>query len=322
MRSRARRSSAHHGAVVKTTGDGFYAAFGDRGRRAATQRSRCNASSPTPRRRTASALRLRCGLHVGVVEHRDNDYFGRVVNRAARIMTAAHGGQVLLSQAVATLIGERLPADVALRDLGTVRLRDLAEPGARLSDRRIRSSASDFPALRARIRAEQPAAADNVLRRARARARRGHAIAAQHAAPDADRSRRPGQDAAVAATGGRRDGRLSRRHLVRRARPADRCATGAAGGCFRAGGQGGRRAAHHRGNRQASSRSETAGDPRQLRAPGRRVRRARGALAAGRPERQGAGIQPRASARRRRDDFPGSVARCARARTRRSRSPR
>ena len=43
-------------------------------------------------------------------------------------MSAAHGGQVLLSQAVAMLVADRLPAGVALRDLGAVRLRDLASP--------------------------------------------------------------------------------------------------------------------------------------------------------------------------------------------------
>jgi predicted ATPase len=50
------------------------------------------------------------------------------VNRAARIMSMAHGGQVLLSHAVAVLVGERLPGGVALRDLGRLRLRDLARP--------------------------------------------------------------------------------------------------------------------------------------------------------------------------------------------------
>ena len=58
----------------------------------------------------ASALRVRCGLHAGVAERRDDDFFGSPVNRAARIMSAAHGGQVLVSQAVATVVGDRLPA--------------------------------------------------------------------------------------------------------------------------------------------------------------------------------------------------------------------
>ena len=73
-------------------------------------------------------LRVRCGLHAGVVERRDNDYFGSPVNRAARIMSAAHGGQVLLSQAVVDCVREILPAAVSLRDLGQVRLKDLATP--------------------------------------------------------------------------------------------------------------------------------------------------------------------------------------------------
>ena len=90
---------------------------------------------------------MRCGLHLGVVERRDDDLFGSPVNRAARIMSAAHGGQVLLSQAVVDQVGERLPPLVSLRDLGGVRLRDLAKsehvyqlvyPGLR----------EDFPALR------------------------------------------------------------------------------------------------------------------------------------------------------------------------------
>jgi hypothetical protein len=67
-------------------------------------------------------------LHAGINEHRDNDFFGTVVNRAARVMSAAHGGQVLLTGAVAALVADRLPSAVALRDLGTVRLRDLASP--------------------------------------------------------------------------------------------------------------------------------------------------------------------------------------------------
>jgi hypothetical protein len=71
---------------------------------------------------------VRCGLHAGVVERRDNDYFGNPVNRAARIMSAAHGGQVLVSQAVVDCVRERLPAEVALRDLGKVRLKDLSIP--------------------------------------------------------------------------------------------------------------------------------------------------------------------------------------------------
>ena len=51
-------------------------------------------------------IRVRCGLHLGVLERRDNDYFGTPVNRTARIMSVAHGGQILISQAVVDEVGD------------------------------------------------------------------------------------------------------------------------------------------------------------------------------------------------------------------------
>jgi predicted ATPase len=71
-------------------------------------------------------LRVRCGLHTGPVQARDNDYFGGTINRTARIMNAAHGGQILVSQAIADQVRDRLPAGVELKDLGAVRLKGLA----------------------------------------------------------------------------------------------------------------------------------------------------------------------------------------------------
>src|SRR6202023_3164734 len=76
-----------------------------------------------------------------------NDYFGSPVNRAARIMGAAHGGQVLLSQAVVDCVRECLPSASSLRDLGRVRLKDLAMPERvyQLVHPQLRQ---EFPALR------------------------------------------------------------------------------------------------------------------------------------------------------------------------------
>jgi len=124
----ARRAvETRRGLVVKTTGDGLHAAFGDPldavGAAIALQQA-----IGEPQGEDAVALLVRCGLHAGVVERRDNDFFGSAVNRAARIMSAANGGQVLMSQPVADLVEPRLPAGVTLRDLGSVRLRDLARP--------------------------------------------------------------------------------------------------------------------------------------------------------------------------------------------------
>ncbi len=115
----------HHGVVVKSTGDGMHAAFEDpRDALAATIDLQAALGESLPD--GMLALRVRCGMHAGVIERRDGDYFGSAVNRAARIMNAAHGGQVLLSQTVAHLVRDRLPDGVGLRDLGAVRLRDLS----------------------------------------------------------------------------------------------------------------------------------------------------------------------------------------------------
>jgi predicted ATPase/class 3 adenylate cyclase len=137
--ARMRSALAHHdelcraaveargGTVIKMIGDGMYAAFGNP----------CEALQATIALQSALAdpaatqgieLRVRCGLHAGVVERRGNDLFGTVVNRAARIMSAAHGGQVLLSKTVVDLVGADVPAGAGMQDLGTVRLRDLANP--------------------------------------------------------------------------------------------------------------------------------------------------------------------------------------------------
>ena len=128
------------------TGDGMHAAFGDAVEAvgAAVQLQQALAD---PAATEGLALRVRCGLHAGIVERRDNDYFGAAVNRAARIMGAAHGGQILLSQAVVTLASEHLPAEVALRDMGAVRLRDLAS-AERVHQVLHPQLRRDFPPLR------------------------------------------------------------------------------------------------------------------------------------------------------------------------------
>jgi class 3 adenylate cyclase len=136
----------NRGIVVKMTGDGTHAAFEDP-LDAIGATLQLQQALQDPSATHGVALRVRCGLHGGIVEHRDNDYFGPPVNRTARLMAAAHGGQILLSEAVATLLRERLPTGVSLRDLGHVHLRDLASPEHvyQILHSRLRR---DFPALR------------------------------------------------------------------------------------------------------------------------------------------------------------------------------
>src|SRR6185312_3722389 len=115
----------HRGTLVKSTGDGIHAVFGDPldGVLAVIALQQALGD---PAATGGLGLRIRCGLHAGIVEQRDNDYFGSAVNRAARIMSAAHGGQALVSQSVADLVAGRLPPEVTLDNLGVARLRDLA----------------------------------------------------------------------------------------------------------------------------------------------------------------------------------------------------
>jgi predicted ATPase/class 3 adenylate cyclase len=133
------------GYVFKTVGDAFCAAFGSAPQAVdavlAAQDAIGTQAWPTPR-----PIRVRMGLHTGVCEERDGDYFGPVVNRSARLEAVAHGGQVLLSGATAELLAGSLPGGTRLRDLGTHRLKDLgrAEQVFQLEADRL---AADFPPL-------------------------------------------------------------------------------------------------------------------------------------------------------------------------------
>ena len=84
-----------------------------------------------PRRgvgREIGAIRVRMALHTGAAEERGGDYFGPPVNRVARLLSAGHGGQILLSQAAQELVRDDLPEGATLRDLGERRLKDLFRP--------------------------------------------------------------------------------------------------------------------------------------------------------------------------------------------------
>ena len=117
----------NHGYVVKTTGDGIHAAFATAPEALAAvlaaqrvlQAEGWEAQAP---------LSVRMGLHTGIAESRDGDYYGGVLNRAARLMAAGHGGQALLSAATQELVRDHLPDGARLRDLGRHRLKDLGRP--------------------------------------------------------------------------------------------------------------------------------------------------------------------------------------------------
>jgi predicted ATPase/class 3 adenylate cyclase len=125
--------AAHEGWLFKHTGDGVIAAF-------ASARSAVNAAAAAQR---VLQLPVRMGLATGEAELRGQDYFGPVLNRAARVMAAGHGGQVLLADSTANLL-----SGVDLLDLGRRRLRDLPAPVGLFQLRGL-GLRTDFPPLRA-----------------------------------------------------------------------------------------------------------------------------------------------------------------------------
>jgi predicted ATPase/class 3 adenylate cyclase len=137
----------HAGRVVKTTGDGLHAAFASAADAVAAALDAQRALLREPWPGVTGPLRVRIGLHTGESQEREGDYYGSEVNRAARLMSIGHGGQVLLSGATAVLVRDQLPPEASLLDLGEHRLRDLehAEHVFQLAHPDLRS---DFPPLR------------------------------------------------------------------------------------------------------------------------------------------------------------------------------
>src|SRR6266446_2868483 len=135
-----------NGHEVDTQGDAFFVAFARATDAvlAAVEVQRALASHSWPE---GATVRVRMGLHTGEPTLTSEGYVGLDVHRAARIMSAEHGGQVLLSQTTCNLVGEDLPEDVTLRDLGEYRLKDLGRP-RRLFQLVISGLPADFPPLK------------------------------------------------------------------------------------------------------------------------------------------------------------------------------
>jgi predicted ATPase/class 3 adenylate cyclase len=118
---------AHDGWVVKSTGDGLHAVF-ETAHAAAMAAVAAQRALSEQRWGATGPLRVRMGLHTGEAQARAGDYFGPVVNRAARLAAAAHGGQILVSHATEAVLRDHLGGDLGLVDLGEHRLRDLSRP--------------------------------------------------------------------------------------------------------------------------------------------------------------------------------------------------
>jgi predicted ATPase/class 3 adenylate cyclase len=123
---------AHGGWLFKHTGDGVCAAF-------ASPRSAIDAAVAAQRE---LMLPVRMGIATGEAQLRGADYFGAVLNRAARVMAAGHGGQILVADSTAALL-----SDVDLLDLGPQRLRDIPSP-ITVFQLQAPGLTKDFPPLR------------------------------------------------------------------------------------------------------------------------------------------------------------------------------
>jgi class 3 adenylate cyclase len=134
-----RVSEEHDGHVFKTVGDAFCCAFSTAtdALEAALEAQRTLLSSEW---KESVPLKVRMALHTGAAEERDGDYFGPPVNRVARLLSAAHGGQVLLSVATHEMVRDQLPAGMNLAELGEHRLKDLFRP-----ERVFQLVSSDLP---------------------------------------------------------------------------------------------------------------------------------------------------------------------------------
>jgi len=136
----------HGGTVFETVGDAVYAAF--------THPAEAVAAALDGQRALAvedwgeiGSLRVRMGIHLGDVEKQGDHYFGAALYRCARLMSAAHGGQVVLSEAAAALVRDELPAGAVLKDTGEHVLKDLARP-ERIFELLHPDLPADLPALR------------------------------------------------------------------------------------------------------------------------------------------------------------------------------
>ena len=170
--------SRHHGYEVNSQGDSFFVAFA-RATDAVSAAVAAQRAITTYPWLEGVAVRVRMGLHTGEPSLVTEGYVGLDVHHAARIMSAAHGGQVLLSQTIRDLVEHDLPDGVSLRNLGEHRLKDL-QRSSHLYQLIIVGLPADFPPLKTLDsqpnnlpvqltpligRAQEIAAVQNLLRR-------------------------------------------------------------------------------------------------------------------------------------------------------------
>ena len=136
----------HRGHVFKTIGDAFCIAFLDASD-AAHAALAVQVALAAEDFSAIGGIAVRMAIHAGVVERRDDDYFGQPLNRVARLLGIGHGGQILITPAAVELARDRLRPDAHLDDLGPHRLRDIVTP-ERVMQLRVATMRPRHPELR------------------------------------------------------------------------------------------------------------------------------------------------------------------------------
>jgi predicted ATPase/class 3 adenylate cyclase len=138
---------ANGGYAYKMIGDAFQAAFPTalQALQAAIDAQRAlHSESWSPE---TEEVRVRIALHTGTTEERGDDYIVPALNRVARLLSAGHGGQVLLSEVTHGLVRDALPSGVAIVDMGEHRLKDLTRP-EHIFQLVVSGLPSEFPPLK------------------------------------------------------------------------------------------------------------------------------------------------------------------------------
>src|SRR5512143_1510770 len=143
----SRSVQGYGGYVFQIIGDAFCVAFhsaGDALNAAVDAQRALHSESWAP-----APVKVRMGIHTGTADDRGNGHYDGylTLSHVQRLMSAAHGGQVLVSLATAELVRDELPAGVALRDMGERRLKDVVRP-ERVYQVVIPGLPADFPPIR------------------------------------------------------------------------------------------------------------------------------------------------------------------------------
>jgi class 3 adenylate cyclase len=150
------RLQAANGQEIDTQGDAFFFSF-TRAKDAVTGAVAAQRALAAHEWPEGIEVKTRMGLHTGEPNVGEEGYVGLDVVRAARICSAGHGGQILLSETTRALVGNNVPDGVEIRDLGRANLKDIQHE--RLFELALAEQRTDFPPLKT----EQPQTAADDL---------------------------------------------------------------------------------------------------------------------------------------------------------------